>query len=199
MTLSVISGGGAGRLGFVDLVLKAFAFLLRRRFVVALSEDTLVRFEKDNVFVNIYHGHSSFQVGLELGRLHDCDVYSLYELLSAVAPSDIDRAQCQTADPNLLRRCLESIADTIERNCGALLAGDGKAFEELRSVVSPQRQAVTLHAQFGAILDRGDRAWDLKDLNQAAALYEKGAPALDETRKRRLEYLKKRRKRKESP
>jgi hypothetical protein len=191
MSFSVMSDGGAGCPGFVDLVLRAFAFLPPLGFFVARREGALVRFEKDSVFVNVYHGHSSFQIGLELGRLHEGDLYSLHELLSAVAPADIGRARCQATDPEVLAPCLASIAETIERNFGALLSGNANAFEKLGSAVFLLRQAGTLQAQFGAIIDHADRAWESKDLGKAAAPYEKGVPALDEARMRRLEYLRK--------
>jgi len=191
MTLSVISGGGAGRLGFVNLVLRAFAFLLRLGFVVARRDGTFVRFEKENVFVNVYHGRSSYQVGLELGRVHESDIYSLHELLSAMTPADIEQARCQTTDPEMLERCLSSIAATIEQRCGHLLTGDVNAFEKLDAAVAPRRRAATLQAQFGAVIDRADKAWEAKEFSKAAALYEKSEPGLDETRMRRLEYLRK--------
>jgi hypothetical protein len=186
---SSTSSGGVGRLGFVALVTKHFAFLLRLGCAVVRREDTFVRFESDTVFVNVYHGRSSYQVGLELGRIQESEKYSLYEVLSAVAPGDLQRARCQTTDPDVLGQCLAAIADTVEQNCKTLLAGDPAAFEHLRSVVSPMRQAATIQAQFGAIIDRADRAWDAKDLERAAALYEKAIPGLDETRTRRLQYL----------
>lgn len=51
------------------------------------------------------------------------------------------------------------------------------------------RRARTLQGQFGAVIDRADRAWESKDLNKVAALYEECEPGLDETRMRRLEYI----------
>jgi hypothetical protein len=191
MSLSAIHGDSPGRLGFIDLVLSTFAFLLRLGFFVARREATLVRFEKDNVFVNIYHGRASYQVGLELGRLRDGDMYSLHELFQALAPNDIEQARCQTTDPEVLRQCLASIAATVERHCDALLAGNAIAFEKVDAAVAPLRKAATLQAQFGATIDRADKAWESKDFSKATDLYEKSAPALDETRIRRLEYLRK--------
>jgi hypothetical protein len=164
---------------------------MRLGFTVDRREDTFVRFENGNSFVNVWHGRSSYQVGLELGRVREGETYSLYELLTAVAPSEIDLARCQTTDPEILERCLASMASAIERHCGALLAGDAVAFERLRAMVAPLRRAATLQAQFGAIIDRADKAWELKDFSKAAALYAKCEPALDETRERRLEYLRK--------
>ena len=61
----------------------------------------------------------------------------------------------------------------------------------LDTAVAPFRKAATLRAQFSAIIDRADRACESKDLNKAADLYEKSLPALDETRMRHLEHLRK--------
>lgn len=184
------SHSGNGRLGFVGLALSAFAFLLRKGFEVVLREPTRLVFESSAVFVNIYHGRSSYQVGLEIGRLGDPrQKYSLHEILAALAPSEVDKARCQTTDPEVLERCLSSIADVVDRTCGSLLAGDVVAFEDLRVAVAPRRKAVTLEAQFGAIVDRADRAWEAKDFRRAKELYQKAEAALDGARRRRLEYL----------
>jgi hypothetical protein len=183
------ASGGRGRLGFLELAERAFDFLLRVGFKVVRREPTRVVFETHAVFLIIYHGRSSYQVGLEIGRLETGEKYSLYELLAAVAPSELERARCQTTDPKVLEGCLSSIADVVERTCGALLKGDDGAFEDLRVAAAPQRRAVTLQAQFGAILDRADRAWEAKDLGRAIELYQKAEPALDDTRRRRLDYL----------
>jgi hypothetical protein len=193
MSFTGIPGDGEGRLGFVELALKAFAFLLRLGFTVVKRDGTLVRFESSRVFVNVYYGRRSYSVGLELGRILDGDMYTLYEVLSALAPADIARASCQTNDPNVLERCLGEIAEAVERVCPSLLAGDAAAFEGLRSTVSRMREALTIRYQFGGIIKRADLAWDAKDFGKAADLYEKATPGLDETRRRRLEYLLRRR------
>lgn len=181
-----------GRLGFVDLALEAFAFLLEKGFAVARRDETLLRFESSDVFVNVYHGRSSYQVGLELGRLQEGDLYSLHEVLTAVAPEEVQRARCQTTDREILARCLQAIAEVVEQRCRRLLAGDSIAFEELRSAVAPRRRALTLQAQFGPIMDRADRAWEAKDLRAAMDLYEQATPALDKKRVRRLQFLRER-------
>lgn len=181
----------AGRLNFVDAALRAFAFLLRVGFIVARRDDTFLRFERENVYVNVYHGRLSYQVSVELGRVRESDVYSLYELLLAVSPADVGQAKLQTTDSEFLERCLAYIAGIIEHRCSALLAGEAAAFEKLRAVAAPIRKAATLQAEFGATIHRADKAWESKDFSQAAALYEKSEAGLDETRVRRLEYLRK--------
>lgn len=180
------------RLDFVDLALKAFGFLLDGGFSVARRDETLLRFESSDVFVNVYHGRSSYEVGLELGRLQEGEMYSLHEVLTAVAPGEVQRARCQTTDREMLARCLDVIAEKVEQRCQLLLAGDSIAFEKLRSAVAPQRKAITLEAQFGAIVDRADRAWEAEDLHAAMNLYEQAIPALDRKGARRLQYLRER-------
>jgi hypothetical protein len=192
MNDSSVDGGGAGRLGFVDLVLKTFSFLRGLGFEVGRRETTLVRFESGTMFVNVYHGRSSYQVGLELGRIAEGEMYSLHEILRSFAPAEVEVALCQTTDPVVLERCLATMAWIVEKNCGSLLAGDRGAFKRLDSVTARSRRSATIQAQFGAIVDRADRAWENKDFALAAELYEKASPALDETRMRRLAFLRSR-------
>lgn len=182
-----------GRLGFVDLALKAFAFLLDIGFEVVRCEETSLRFESSTVFVNVYHGRCSYHIGLELGRVQEGDLYSLYEILTAVAPYEIEKARWQTTNSKVLERCLSAIAEIINQECRPLLSGAPSAFDSLRSIVGPLRRAATLQAKFGATMDRADRAWEDKDMRLAEDLYKEAEAALDEKRTRRLNYLRSKR------
>lgn len=44
----------------------------------------------------------------------------------------------------------------------------------------------------GAVIDNADKAWERKDYRLATELYEEALPGLDDTRRRRLEYLRNR-------
>lgn len=192
MSSAALFGCGEGRLGFARLAQRAFDFLLPLGFEVVRKEGTFLRFESPTVFVNVYHGRFSYQVGLELGRVESGEMYSLHELLAAIAPGEVKRARCQTTDSRVLDRCLSAIAEIVDRECRPLLAGDASAFDSLRAAIAPARTAVTLKAQFGALLDRADRAWEAKDFREALDLYRKAEPALDQARRRRLQYMSKR-------
>lgn len=192
VSFRVIDGGSEGHLGFTTFVLREFAFLLRLGFSVVREESTLVRFESKRIFVNIYHGRSSHVIGVELGRIQQGDMYSLHELLAAVSPADVDQARFQASNLGELERCLSRVAVTIKEKCHALLVSDEAAFVELNSVVAPMRQTATMHAQFGAILTRADRAWEEKEWPAALSLYERAEAGLSDSQRRRLEYLRKR-------
>jgi hypothetical protein len=75
-----------------------------------------------------------------------------------------------------------------------VLAGDASAFATLASATAAARHAATLQAQYGAIIDEADRAWEAKDRDRAAALYETAEAALDDVRRRRLKYARRRKK-----
>lgn len=178
---------------FPDLALDAFAFLGDIGFRVVRREALLVRLASDAVSVTIYVGRSSFQVGLEVGRTDRPEIYSLHEVLMAFAPEDIAKARCQAVDYNVLVRCLSAIAKTIRACCRDLLEGDSEAFATLRETASGLRRATTLEAQYGATIDDADRAWRENARDTAAALYAEAEPALNETRRRRLAYMRRNR------
>jgi len=178
-----------GRLAFAELAAEAFLFLLRIGFTVARREATLLRFESDAVFVNIYHGRRSYQIGVEIGRLNGQEKFSLHELLVAFGPDEVDKARYQTSESEPVKRYLAEIAATLDTKCRDVLVGDADAFEMLERVTSVSRQAATLQAQYGPIVRQADKAWEDKNLDLAATLYRASEPALDKTRRRRLEYL----------
>lgn len=190
--LSLISGPGDTTPNFSTLARSAFASLVDLGFEIVSREPTQIRFEKADVFLSAIHEHGSHLISVEIGRIDKGDSYSLFEVLSALAPSEANRARCQSVDPVVVESCLMSIADTIERNCLQLLAGDTSAFDGLSKLVSQLRRTATLQAQWGPIIDSADRAWDRKDWASATPLYEQAASGLDEVRKRRLTYLRKR-------
>src|SRR2546427_6337083 len=65
-----IPGQHRTQLGFTEAVLSAFDFLEREYdFHVVNAEPTIVTYESPRVFVNIYHGRASYELGFEIGRL----------------------------------------------------------------------------------------------------------------------------------
>ena len=191
MSLTLISGKNNGQLSFVALTKKAFEFLLKLDFVVTKTDTALVRYESSKVFINIFQERLSYHIDAEIGRIAEGDLYSLYETLSVMAPSEINCSKYQTTDPEVLERCLKDIADVFERYLKHLLLDENSVFDKLQAGVSRSRLAYTLKAQFGPIIDKADRAWEAKEMGQALSLYSEAEQGLDETRIKRLEYLRK--------
>ena len=56
-------------LGFADAVRRHFGFLASRGYRPVLVLSTLVRYERPPLFVNVFHGRVSYELGLEVGRV----------------------------------------------------------------------------------------------------------------------------------
>ena len=72
-------------LGFLEYVQKAFIFLkLEYDFLCTNQSETNIRFEGNGVFVSIYFGRQSYEIGLEIGLIEDrlTNGYGLGSLIS---------------------------------------------------------------------------------------------------------------------
>jgi len=185
--------GAPGRLAFIAHASTAFQFLKGSGFRTTRTEPTFVRFESGDVYVQVFHGRSSFAVGVEFGRLNvSGEVLTLAEALAALCPERVPEAHHQASNEDSLRRGLEGMAQITRACCGDLLLGDKSTFERVEAVANELRKARTLDAQFGAIRDKAESAWSNKNYPEACRLYSEMAEVLTETEKRRLEYSRKR-------
>ena len=66
---------------------------------------------------------------------------------------------------------------------------DEASFEKVASSAKEMRRRYTLEAQYGAIKDRANLAWERKDWETARELYDEAKPGLTSTEKRRLDFL----------
>jgi hypothetical protein len=188
------AGSSAGaRLGFTPRAIDALAFLSELGFRVAKRHDSLVRFESERVFLTIAQGPLDYNVDFELGRLPELNRYSLPEVVGHVAPARLRELRCQVTTVSALERCLAAIASVLAEECQELLRGDDRAYRELEAVVSEEREAETLQGEYGPTIRRADEAWERKERERAADLYESAEPALDRTRRRRLTYVRRKR------
>ncbi len=182
-----------GRLGFVTFVLSALDFLVDRGFRVVRIEETLVRFESETVYIQIFHGRYSFTLGVELGRLSVADeIFTLADAVDALCPSRSKEAQFQASNKEALGRGVSIFADLIRDCCTEVLNADSEAFKRVDDLTSKERRAATLIAQYGATRDKAVRAWEEKDYPEAYRLYSEMHEALTIPEKRRLEYLRSR-------
>ena len=77
-------GNDRWKLGFKEAVLASFPHSFVPAVFKAVTEDvTLVRYESESAFVNVYHGRGSFEVGVEIGLLDRPEKYSLDYIVSA--------------------------------------------------------------------------------------------------------------------
>lgn len=191
MITTFTTGAERSRLGFAEAVARWFSFLESTFGFHQVKQDaTFVRYESDVLFLNVFHGRGSYEIGVELGKLEKPEVhYRLPVLVAALAPGYTGSTVFQASSRSSVERCVAEVARTLEAYCGAALRGDAETFRVVEQEARAESERVTLQAQFGAIIDRADQAWDTKDLGRARELYRRAEAALDATRRRRLHYL----------
>lgn len=179
------------RLGFSEAVVREFEFVQSTYdFCLIEESETLVRYESKRLFLKIFHGRSSYEIGIELGELSNPAVhYGLPSLISALADGHTGRTSFQASERQAVENCVAEVARIVKLHCTAALTGDREALRMVRNVAQEESRRLTLWAQYGAIIDKADRAWESKNLRLATDLYQEAQPALDKTRTRRLRYL----------
>lgn len=183
-------------LRFAEEALRAFGFLeTEYGFHRVQCEITFVRFESHDMFINVYHGRSSFEFGVEFGTLGGEapageSPFVLEELLDALGKDTRLRYQAGTTR-EVVRLALEErarlvheLADFILNKSHlpveALLAGRKRFRENLET-------EVLLHHVRGDV----ESAWRAKDFRSVVQLYEQIRGHLTPAEAKKLEYAKK--------
>lgn len=187
---------GRNALGFVDAVTNAFTFLVEDfEFKAVDTNATLVRYESDMMFLNVYHGRRSYEIGVEVGSLHECDAYQfrLPEVLGALLGESGQQNAYYLQSSNLegVRHCIEMAARLVKEHYGPVLRSDPITLERVKVFSSKRSEEYTRDVVQRPIRESADRAWHEKDFAMVAQCYGSIREDLTPIERRRLEYAKK--------
>jgi hypothetical protein len=186
-----------GRLGFTERVTSSFSFLSEEYdFRVVKTEPTFVRYESSRVFVNIYHGRASFELGFEIGRLDGTgkeeSAYTLsmiIEHMGAQKTTGYTSFQCSTGDS--LKQCVPKLAGLVQNYASSFLTGDPGAYTQLLKTRSDIGERITKDYKLRAVREKAIEAWLSRDYAQVADLYESIFEDLTPAEIKKLDYSKK--------
>ncbi len=103
-----------------------------------ISEDvTFVRYESDAVFVNVYHGRGSFEIGVEIGRLDRTEKYGLDYVVSlaklAWEEEGFGRGTMfQVSTREGVQNMVPKVAELVKKYGDAFLRGNPAFYDELQ-------------------------------------------------------------------
>lgn len=185
-------GPNRQRLGFQAAVLSSFDFLTSR-FVYRLvqSEPTFLRYEGDHVFINVFHGRGSYEVGCEIGLLFSSsgERFTLGEILEANGlPDAPGKTRFQASSPEGVASVVPKVADLVQRYAGPLLVGDPKAFQHLRERHTRWFESFMRDQRNTPVRDEASVAWQARDYARVVELYESISRDLTPLEVRRLGY-----------
>jgi len=128
-------GPDRSRLGFREAVLANFSFLEDKGLKPVQQDVTFVRYESDGVFVDVYHGRVSFELGVEIGRLAEpTKKYGLLRMAQTLAPKQEVPSGGAAREPDLLRRLIGRLAQQTRKYATPFLSGDAELFHRLDEV-----------------------------------------------------------------
>jgi len=181
------------RLGFRDAVLSSFKFLADFGLHLVKQEVTLVRYESSEVFVNVYHGRASFELGAEVGRLTEPnEKVTVFEI---VAWAGAERAEglgqhvmFQVSSHDGVQEFVPKLALLVQKYGALFLRADVSAYREAHEARS---RAVVEHEKQVNLRDvrkKAEAAWQIKDYAQVLELYGPVRDDLTDVEAKKLAY-----------
>jgi hypothetical protein len=187
-------GPERARLGFVDEVLAAFDFLTSEYgFRLVKVEVTFVRYETTEVFVNVYHGRSSYELGVEIGRFADMvgsfeRKFTLGDIIDwAGAKAETNFTFAMASSPEKVKYWMPRLAALVRKYAGKALRGDALTFAQLRDMARAYQKQDTLRRMRAEV----EEAWHAKDYAKVVELYEPVRDDLSPAEIKKLEYARK--------
>jgi hypothetical protein len=183
-------------LGFRESVLANFRFLGDLGFHPVQEEVTLVRHESPTVFVNIYHGRASFELGVEIGGLREpSEKVTLYDIVAWAGALDAEgfgqHVMFQVSSREGVQQFVPRLANLVQRYGTPFLMGDATAYTGVLEARSRAATDYERQVHLDDLRRRAEAAWNSKDFTQVVKLYASMKSEMTEVEAKRLAYAEK--------
>ncbi len=184
------------KLGFMESVLANFRFLHDLGFGPVQEEVTFVRYESPSVFVNIYHGRSSFELGVEVGRLEEPrEAITLYDIISWAGALNAEgfgqHVMFQVSSPKGVQQFVSKLASLVQQYGMPFLQGNYTAYKEVLEARSHAAADYEKQVQLLDLRRRAEAAWEAKNFAEVVQLYSSMKPHMTTLEVKRLDYAEK--------
>jgi len=182
------------QLGFKEAVLSEFKFLTAYGLKPVQQDVTLVRYESEDVFLNVYHGRSSFEIGVEIGRLDRSEKYGLDYIVSwagkqAWEGEGFDRGTMfQVSTREGVQNIVSRVAQLVKNYGDAFLSGRPAFYDDLQKFNDQASVAFEREQMLTRIRKDAEAAWAAKEFSRVAELLEPIRGDLSDVESKRLAY-----------
>ncbi len=169
------------KLGFKEAVLENFTFLRRYGYRRVRADVTFVRYEtpwykfRRRFYVNVYHARGGYDLGVEIGPVdNDQEQATLLGILIWSNAPEVKnwriggtlwRAETRDAVQTLVPK----LAELVRRFADPFLRGDPEAIKSLRKM---NKEAYAVWRSNAPKRHQATLAWEAKDFEGVAAIYE---------------------------
>lgn len=181
------------QLGFKDDVLSSFKFLANFGLRPVEEKVTFVRYESSEVFVNVFHGRASYELGVEIGRLKEQDAkLSIFDIVRwAGAEKDGGfghHVMFQVSSRAGVREFVPKLAALAQKYAVPLLRGDEDAYRTALESRAKRCADEVKEGNLRAVRSKADAAWQAKDYARVVELYGTIRKELTEVEAKKLAY-----------
>ena len=181
------------KLDFKDTVLSDFRFLCDFNFRPVKEDPTFVRYESPEVFVNIYHGRASFELGVEIGRLNEPDEkVTLFEIIAYAGAEKAEglgqHVTFQVSTREGVREFVPKLARLIHKYGMPFLKPSSIAYRDAHDFRVKAGAEYEKQVNLADMRRRAENAWHSKDYLQVIELYRPIGTDLTEVETKRLAY-----------
>lgn len=179
-------------LNFEEKVRRAFAFLRELGFSEIEALPTLVRYQKGDVEVDVYHGRQSFEIGAGVSGFGTR--YAMSEIIRAV---DLNVAKhyryAATTTPEGINAALEELSSLMKQHGREAIEGNPKFFSMLENQRKLWSEEYALDVLSEQLRQKADEAFRQKDYAKAADLYSRIRKRLSPAELKKFSLAEKRR------
>jgi hypothetical protein len=185
------------QLGFAQTVNAEFSFLIHDYNMKCVrTEPTLIRYESNCIFIEVYHESNSYELGIEVGLIPSSNErtssYGLGDVLETVLGKEHNLTtfyQSSTVDG--VKQSVNDLAKIVRQYYGPLLSGDKDVFKQLELVSNQRSEELMRDRMAKSVREKAARAWENKDYKGLIELYQSIKPDLTVSELKKLEYARK--------
>jgi hypothetical protein len=191
--LNKVPGPDRGRLGFREAVRTSFRFLNELGLRPVEEKETFVRYESSAVFVNVYHGRASFELGVEIGRLKDPnEKLTLYDIVAWAGAEEKEgfgqHVVFQVSSPEGIREFVPKLARLAEEYGTPFLKNEASAYHGALEARSRGSAEYAKQVNLRSVRSKAQTAWHAKDHARVVELYGSMRNDLTEIEAKRMAY-----------
>jgi hypothetical protein len=180
-------------LGFKEAVLSSFKFLGEFGLSAVDEQVTFVRYESPEVFVNVYHGRASYELGVEIARLKEPNrkltIYSIIAWLGVEKAEGMGQpVMFQVSSREGVQEFVPKLAALVKKYAAPLLRGDESAYRSALEFQEKQWNEYVKEVNLKNIRNRAEAAWHAKDYAQVVELYDPVRDDLSDVEAKKLAY-----------
>ena len=185
--------------GFISEAISAFRFLSTDHgFSCVKIEPTFVRYESTSIFINIYHGRKSSELGVEIGKLSSIsglkeNWYTLGEVMDLMGVRErLGFTFFQASTRERVQLLVPKLAEYVRKYARPIFEGNLQIFERLRDLRHKKSEEYRKEILLNQIREEAEKAWHKKNYAKLVELYDSMKNDLTLLEVKKLEYAQKR-------